>query len=176
MENEFLDAETLQKIKEHEKVNPQAQIGTEVKVVDEVASLIELCMTLHPTSDFVKSVKTQYEQRGRLSDKQLAVLDRLSTQKPMSKGFSNKTEVGNGKVAEVGKVAASSGKWCMYELSEEDIRNVAKENDCNLEGKDLDNIARSVKKGIAWAVDDVWEQIIVQAIKTTDIKGDEIKL
>jgi hypothetical protein len=59
-------------------------------------------------------------------------------------------------------------RWCMWELTEETIRSVASKNDCNLEGLDFDDIARRVKKGIAWAVDDIWEESILDAIKSAD--------
>lgn len=57
--------------------------------------------------------------------------------------------------------------WCVLELSEEDIRTVAKRNGYNLEGKDLDSIAKDVKDRVALAMDDVWKGIIAESLKDT---------
>ena len=58
--------------------------------------------------------------------------------------------------------------WEMWTLSEEDIVAIAKREGLSLEGKNLDEIARQIKKGIAWAVDDVWEGVVRDAIRNTE--------
>lgn len=43
----------------------------------EVDDLINKCMLVSPKSKFVLSVKMQFERKGFVSDKQIAVLDRI---------------------------------------------------------------------------------------------------
>ncbi len=63
--------------------------------------------------------------------------------------------------------------WCMWLLSEDDIKGIAERSGLSLEGKDLDDIASQVKKGISWALDDVWEDAVEEAIKNTPTEEEE---
>lgn len=58
-----------------------------------------------------------------------------------------------------------SKEWCIYSICEDDIKGVAKERGLDIEGIDVDDIVYYIRKGVAWALDDVWEQIIEEAIK-----------
>lgn len=57
--------------------------------------------------------------------------------------------------------------WPLWNLTEETIRAIAKQNGLSLAGKDLDEIAQITKKGIDAALDFVWEEAIENAIKGT---------
>lgn len=56
-------------------------------------------------------------------------------------------------------------EWCIYSICEEDIKIVADEKKLDIEGIVMDDIVYYIRKGVAWAVDDVWEHIIEEAIK-----------
>lgn len=59
-------------------------------------------------------------------------------------------------------------QWECWTLSAEDITHLAMEKGLSLEGKDLDEIARQVKKGIENALAEwPWDIIIEEAIKNT---------
>lgn len=57
--------------------------------------------------------------------------------------------------------------WSSWTLHEETIQAIAKKYSLSLEGRDLDEIARQVEKGIAWGLDDIWENVIRDAIRNT---------
>jgi hypothetical protein len=57
--------------------------------------------------------------------------------------------------------------WPLWNLTQETIEAIAKENGLSITGKDLDEIARITKKGIDAALDFVWEEAIENAIKDT---------
>lgn len=57
-----------------------------------------------------------------------------------------------------------SKEWCCWTLSSDDITGIAKEKGISLAGKDIDDIARRVIKGIQWSLDEQWELIVANAI------------
>lgn len=57
-----------------------------------------------------------------------------------------------------------SKEWCIYSICEEDIKMVSKERGLDIEGIDVDDIVYSIRKGVAWALDDIWTQVIEEAI------------
>ncbi len=59
-------------------------------------------------------------------------------------------------------------EWPLWNLTEETVKAIAKKKGLSLAGKNLDEIARQAMKGMAWAVDDVWEEVIENAINNTE--------
>lgn len=57
--------------------------------------------------------------------------------------------------------------WPMWNLTEETITAIAKRNGVSLTGRDFDEIARGTKKGFDAALDFVWEEAIIGAIRST---------
>ncbi len=62
--------------------------------------------------------------------------------------------------------------WPLWNLTEETIRAIAREEELTLIGKDFDEIARQTKKGIDAALDFVWEEAIENAIENTKAEWD----
>lgn len=58
-----------------------------------------------------------------------------------------------------------SKEWCVYSVSEEDIKWIAIEKELDTEGIDYDDIVYYIRKGISWAVTDIWEEVVEEAIK-----------
>lgn len=58
--------------------------------------------------------------------------------------------------------------WDCWTLSEGDIRGIAERKGLLVAEKDFDSIAASVKTGIAWALDDIWEEIVITAINNVE--------
>ncbi|MDW7727969.1 MAG: hypothetical protein SCH70_12835 [Candidatus Methanoperedens sp.] len=55
-------------------------------------------------------------------------------------------------------------EWCCWTLSTDDIIGIAKRKGISLAGKNVDDIARRVKKGIQWSLDEQWELIVANSI------------
>lgn len=55
-----------------------------------------------------------------------------------------------------------------YTLCEADIMHVANRKGISLDNIDLDDVVHYIKKGISWALDDVRDEIIEDAIKQAD--------
>lgn len=63
--------------------------------------------------------------------------------------------------------------WNTWVLHESTIKEISGRKGLSLEGKDMDEIARLVRKGIDAALDFVWEEAIENAIKLTPAEGIE---
>ncbi len=58
--------------------------------------------------------------------------------------------------------------WHLWDLTQDTIEAIAKRKGLSLEGKDFDEIARLTKKGIDAALDFVWEEAVLNAIRNTE--------
>lgn len=58
-------------------------------------------------------------------------------------------------------------EWPLWNLAEETIKAIANEKGLSLVGRDFDEIARQTKKGIDAALDFVWEEVVIGAIRST---------
>lgn len=56
-------------------------------------------------------------------------------------------------------------EWACWTLSTEDIIGIAKRKGISLKDKSIEDIARRVKKGIQWALDEHWEGIVIDSIR-----------
>lgn len=60
-------------------------------------------------------------------------------------------------------------KWCAYEISEESIRDIAERKEYSLKGVDFEDLVHYIKKGVDSAVEDVREEIIINAIRMNSL-------
>ncbi len=65
-------------------------------------------------------------------------------------------------------LAKSEKTYECYALCGADIQEVANSKGISLDGIDLDDVVHYIKKGISWALDDVRDEIIEDAIKQAD--------
>ena len=56
-------------------------------------------------------------------------------------------------------------EWACWTLGTDDIIGIAKRKGISLINKDVDDIARLVKKGIQWSLDEQWEGIVADSIR-----------
>lgn len=56
-------------------------------------------------------------------------------------------------------------EWSCWTLNTDDIIGIAKRKGISLIDKDIDDIARLVKKGIQWSLDEQWEGIVADSIR-----------
>jgi|GEM_PF-5074779 isocitrate dehydrogenase len=56
-------------------------------------------------------------------------------------------------------------EWACWTLSTEDIIAIAKNKGISLKDKSTEDIARQVKKGIQWSLDEHWESIVADSIR-----------
>ena len=57
--------------------------------------------------------------------------------------------------------------WCCYEICKDEIIHIAEKKGIEVDKIDFDDVIRYVKKGVSWALDDVWEQIIEESISSS---------
>ena len=64
-------------------------------------------------------------------------------------------------------------EWHCWTLSTKDIIGIAKRKGISLVNKDVDDIARLVKKGIQWSLDEQWEGIVTDSIRDASLTNQE---
>ena len=65
------------------------------------------------------------------------------------------------------KEKSEKNTWCCYEICKDEIIHIAEKKGIEVDKIDFDDVIRYVKKGVSWALDDVWEQIIEESISSS---------
>lgn len=71
------------------------------------------------------------------------------------------------------KIETEKDSWCCYELSKEDIKEVAERKELDIEEINWDDVVHYIKKGISYALenrDEIIEDAIKQAKSTSSVK------